>query len=926
MGRFELSDGVQRHTRLAARPAMALLARLAMQPASSHPRETLAALLWPEAPGEVGRKRLRHAVATLKQVLEPVDGSHAPVLDADRYSLRLVPGRLRCDALDFEAAFRSGDHDLARALYTGELLPGFFDEWIGDERLRLEGLFDRLRPAQPPAPPGAAAASVAAFARPGQAGPAPGGMAVAVLSTAPASAPPAAPTAAPLAGPQRTQLPAYLTLLIAADRQALQLRAVVSEHRLVTLMGPGGAGKTRLAVAVAQALADAADFEFVVFVPLAACSTRQQLLDQLLLSLRLGAGKGGTLATLVQALAAQRALLLLDNFEQLVDVGAEAVAELAAALPQLHLLVTSRRALGMAGERELVVDTLALPAPGAALPEVAASPAVRLFVERAGAARAGFTLDGDNAAAVVDAVRLLDGMPLAIELAAARVRSMPPAEIAATLQLARSGRASALELLARTPQPGRQDIRHQSMQDTIAWSWQLLGEALRSLLSALTVFDGGFTSAAAAAVCGDGRVQAMAAQLDELLQHSLLRLLRDGTATRFALYEPIREFALQHLAADTAAALRQRHRAWAAAWGRALPLTPAMPALRAELPNLVAAMASAVADGAPHDAIAVAEPLRGALEELPLPGAGLAALEAAAPACSDPLLRSAGLSLLARQLFLAGRGGGSMALAEQGLALAPPSQPALRARALLGVVYMARYELRPGPTLLPLLDEAQALGTAAGDAAVLALIAACRADIVRDAGELDQAEALQRSALASHAARGDRLGAMRCRYSLALLAERRQRHDLMLAEADQVVAEARQLQVWVRLAAGLHIRAGALRLLRRWPEAADSQRAALQVAWQALAAFEVAYMAMNLPRLILRTGHPVPALTLIGFCRAHWQQRFGPWLETNATRELPRVERLCRRLVGAAACAEALAAGERLSAPQAVALALAEPG
>jgi tetratricopeptide (TPR) repeat protein len=463
------------------------------------------------------------------------------------------------------------------------------------------------------------------------------------------------------------------------------------------------------------------------------------------------------------------------------------------------------------------------------------------------------------------------------------------------------------------------------MQETIAWSWQLLDEALRSLLPALTVFHGGFSSAAAAAVCCDGRAPAMAAQLDELLSHSLLRLQSQNGSARFALYEPIREFALQQLPAETAAALRQRHRAWAIAWGQAMPVTLSMPALQTELPNLVAAMCSAVADAQPHDAVRVALPLQRALEEIRLPGAGLAALEAAVPACSDPLLHSAGLTMLGRLLFLAGRGDSSMALVEQGLALAPASQPGQRARALLVVTYTARYNGRAGASLLPLLDEAQALSEASGDAVSLALLAACRADIVRDSGDLAQAEALQRSALATHEARGDRIGVLRCRYSLALLAHRRRDHRLMLAEINPVVDEARKLQIWVRLAASLNVRAEALKQLRRWPDAADDLRSALQVAWQALAVFEAAYVLSSLPYLMVRTGQAERGMVLAGFFGAHWQQRFGPLLAGSAHKELARVQRLARRVLGAAACSEALAAGARLSGADAVALALSPP-
>ncbi|HSW08323.1 ATP-binding protein [Aquabacterium sp.] len=904
LGAFELSNGRQRHGKLGTRAAMALLARLCLQPDAAHPRETLVELLWPEVAAAAGKQRLRQTLLTLKQVLEPAEHAGFQVIEADRFTIRLIAGRVQCDAVVFEAAFKRGEHDQARALYTGELLPGFYDEWIGDERLRLEGLFDRLR---------APSAPTASFARlasdPGDPG----------AATA-RSAPPALPTT----GPRHAALPAYLTRMVGADPQARQLRQAVSEHRLVTLMGPGGTGKTRLAVEVAQAMSAQCDFETVAWLPLAPCRTRQQVLDQVLLSLNLPTGQAGALAGIVSALDGRRALLVLDNFEQVVDEGAEVVGELGARLPLLHQLVTSRRALALPGEREILVAALDLPAAQATLDEAASSPAVALFVERARATRAEFHLHAGNRAAVIELLQLLDGMPLAIELAAARVRSMTPAEMAATLRQAREGKASALDLLERAPQRGRQDSRHHSMQATIEWSWALLGEAQRALLAALTVFQGGFGTEAAAAVCATSTstpAGSIAWLLDELLAHSLLRLQAEGDTLRFALYEPIREFAQRQLSTEAAIALRRSHGAWALAWAQALPVTPSLPTLQAELPNLVAAMSHALADAAPQRAIALALALDLTLEEVKLPGAALATLASALEVCQDAALKSRGLGLLGLLEFLGGHGIESLRRIDEGLALAPLEPAALRARALL-LAAQAAYYRKQASAALALLDEAQAL-IVSSDTEAQARIASCRADVV-SGHDPAQAAALQRSAQALWSARGDRVGVMRARYRLAILAYDVHDYQAMWAEIDPVVEEARQLQAWLRLAASLNVRGGAQRGLRRWSEAAADMRASMQLAWQALAPRHLAAVLTTLPYAMLRIGQAELGVRLAGFISVYWPPRFGP-LPQRDVNELRRVQRLAQHVMGPARSAAAYAAGQRLSVAEVVAQVLAVP-
>ena len=227
-------------------------------------------------------------------------------------------------------------------------------------------------------------------------------------------------------------LPVYLTRFFGRDAEGARLRAEVLGHRLVTLLGPGGSGKTRLAVELAAALREAGSaaaggsgagqtppFDFVAFVPLVNCATRTLVLDALIASLHLRQHGDDAFEPLIAALHGRRALLVLDNFEQLSGRAEDVVARHAELIPGLHLLVTSRRVLGLDGEREFAIQPLALPSLGLALGEAAINPAVALFVDRARAVRADFHIGPSNLAALVELVHPLEGMPLAIEPAAA---------------------------------------------------------------------------------------------------------------------------------------------------------------------------------------------------------------------------------------------------------------------------------------------------------------------------------------------------------------------------------------------------------------------------------------------------------------------------------------------------------------------------
>jgi predicted ATPase/DNA-binding SARP family transcriptional activator len=321
--------------------------------------------------------------------------------------------------------------------------------------------------------------------------------------------------------------------------------------RLVTLTGPGGAGKTRLALAAAAELGPELR-DGAVFVDLAA--VRDPALFGSALAQALGASETteGVEDMLAAELRDRSILLLLDNVEQLVpDV--ELVSRLLAAAPRLLVLATSRTPLRLAGEHEYPVPPLALPDPRAhpSFEELVANDAVRLFAARAGAVDPDFQLDEDNVAAVAHVCGRLDGLPLAIELAAARSKLLPPNTMSRRLD-------RALDLLVGGAQdlPGRQ----QTLRATLEWSHELLTEAERTLFARLAVFAGGWTLEAAEAVCSEERLDVFET-LASLVDESLVRPLRRPTGEpRFAMLETIREYAAELFEeSGEAETLRRRH-------------------------------------------------------------------------------------------------------------------------------------------------------------------------------------------------------------------------------------------------------------------------------------------------------------------------------------------------------------------------------
>ena len=361
---------------------------------------------------------------------------------------------------------------------------------------------------------------------------------------------PASPAETP-----RHNLPQFLTSFIGHDDDLREYARLLGESRLLTLTGIGGSGKTRLAVRLAESMLPSF-VDGVWLVDLAPLSDAERLPSAMMSALGIRKRLDQPpVETMCEHLAARRILIVLDNCEQLATACADLVHRLLGTGPGVQVLATSRVALNVQGERIVTVRSLELPASGTALDpaRLAACESVRLFLERARLAAAKFSLDQSNAAAVAEICRRLDGIPLAIELAAARVKVLSVDEIRARLD-------DRFRLLAGE-RPGAL-ARQQTLLAAIQWSYDHLSPGEQRLLRTLSVFAGGWTLAAAVRMVGDDADEyEVLDSLTLLVDRSLVTIewVAEGT-TRYALLETVREYARERLDSSAeGSAVRMRH-------------------------------------------------------------------------------------------------------------------------------------------------------------------------------------------------------------------------------------------------------------------------------------------------------------------------------------------------------------------------------
>jgi predicted ATPase/class 3 adenylate cyclase len=384
-------------------------------------------------------------------------------------------------------------------------------------------------------------------------------------------------------------LPLQLTRFIGRQEQVAEIRRrLLNGARLLTLTGPGGTGKTRLALEVAAETLTAFE-DGAWFVDLAPITDSTLVISTIAEILGVKEKPGRPLQDALETTLKDRAMLVvLDNFEQVVDAGA-AVERLLQAAPRLKVLVTSRAVLHRYGEQEFPVPPLDLPDPGN-LPDLASltrSEAIGLFIERAAAVKPDFALTKDNASSVAEITARLDGLPLAIELAASRVKVLSPQAI-----VERLGRGSPL-LISRVPDA---PVRQRTLRGAIEWSYELLKEDERLLFEQISVFQGGGTLEAIESVCSPAPDSDALEGLASLVDNSLLRQVEaeDGEP-RFVMLKTIKEYAAERLddLPDWSAATRRAHAAYFADFAQrqwehltGLRREAALAAMAADIENL----------------------------------------------------------------------------------------------------------------------------------------------------------------------------------------------------------------------------------------------------------------------------------------------------------------------------------------------------
>jgi predicted ATPase/DNA-binding SARP family transcriptional activator len=603
LGKFEVSHNGNTIA-ITSRPAQSLFAYLVLKANTSHRREKLAGLLWPDSLEETARDNLRHALWRVRKALE--SASSARYLQTDDSSIRFdASSEYWLDAEELEKLNETASTDKLIAVlsaYQGELLPGFYDEWVVLEREHLYSIFEHqmarllallqeeqhwlevlewgerwIKLGQKPEP--AYRALMTAHAAKGDMSKVAATYERCVRSLKEFGIEPSEqtkelykdlklgkePTRNTVVTPKRAEkevssnIPVPLTSFVGREKELKEIARLLSTSHLLTLTGSGGVGKTRLAIHTANDVIR--KFKDGVFwVGLVGLSDENLIPQAIAGSLNVREGSDEPLMeTLKTYLKPREILLVIDNCEHLIRDCAHYAEQLLAACPKLKILATSIEALGIFNETTWQVPSLPLPESKRSFSpkELKQYSSIELFNARAGNAKSSFALDERNAFSVAQICRRLDGIPLAIELAAARIKVLSVDEIAARLD----DRFSLLTAGSRTAVP-----RHQTLRATIDWSHDLLTESERILFRRLAVFAGGFTLAAAESVCSQGMKRSdILDLLGRLVDKSLVVVepVSDMGETRYRLLETIRQYALERLAgAGEARELRDGHLAF----------------------------------------------------------------------------------------------------------------------------------------------------------------------------------------------------------------------------------------------------------------------------------------------------------------------------------------------------------------------------
>jgi predicted ATPase/DNA-binding SARP family transcriptional activator len=585
LGQFEVRlDG--QPVEIASRPAQSLLAYLMLNAGAAQRREKLSGLFWPEATEDNARSNLRHALWRIRRALE---GDGRRYLLTDHLTIAFdAAADYWLDAAELERGNSLDELIQSLSAYHGELLPGFYDDWVSLERERLQAAFERrmqsllerliadrrwlealnwserwIALGGVPEPAyralmqahhglGDMSSVAAAYQRCVSALQTELGVELSdqtralyqQLSTAttPAASAPVMPPPVPVASTPFNNLPAPATPFIGrvATRAEVATLLLDPACRLLTLFGPGGIGKTRLAVQVAAE--QAAQFsDGVCFIPLASVTSPEFILSAIAHALRFSF-YGGTdpQIQLLGYLRDKTMLLVMDNFEHLVE-GSSLLAEMLEDAPQIKLIVTSRERLNLHGEWLFEVMGLTIPENDAA--EIENFSAAQLFLQSSRRLSPGFAPSADDKPHVARICRLVQGMPLAIELAAAWVRAASLSEIEKEIK-------RNLDFLSTT----LRDIpeRHRSLRAVFEHSWQLLTAEEQRVFRSLSVFRGGFGREAAEQVAA-----ASLLLLSALVDKSLLRRNASG---RYEMHELLRQYARDKLQeSDEVNAVRDRH-------------------------------------------------------------------------------------------------------------------------------------------------------------------------------------------------------------------------------------------------------------------------------------------------------------------------------------------------------------------------------